>query len=380
MNEAAKPPSPNVKRIASVDGAREPEKNDPFRLRMSDGFRALLERLDATIALTTYEAGKIVALGPKPQSGFNVTERNFDRAMALLAEGSTLYLSTLHQIWRFENAIKPETFFQGHDRLYLPRSCHFTGAVDVHDVHRNAEGRTFACVTLYNCIAEIDWQGSFNPLWRPPFVTAMAAGDRCHVNGFCLIDGAPRYATLIAETDVAGAWREKRADGGAVYDLCTDKPVVRGLAMPHSPRWARSRLWLAEAGSGWFGSIDPQAGKFERLLWMPGFLRGVRIFGDLAFVGLSKPRNLLFSGLPLDDELKRRGEEPVCGVNVVDLKAGKVVETIRIDGSVKEIYDIALLNGCRRPLIIGVQGEDVRRLVALGPDRTGGAPAAERLQ
>jgi uncharacterized protein (TIGR03032 family) len=347
------------------------EPRNPFHLHLSPGLGSWLAESRVAMAFSTYTAGKLIVLGPGGSMGIAVSERSFDRAMAMVPTDTGFYLSTEFQVWRFENGLLPGKTYQGWDRLYLPRTCHVTGAVDVHDLHLGARGRMFAAVTLYNCLATLDDRGSFSPLWRPPFVDATVGEDRCHLNGFCVRDGVPAYATLIGETNVKDGWREHRSDGGMVFDIASNEAVLCGLAMPHSPRLHEGRLWLLEAGAGHLGWVDPTARSFERIAWCPGFARGLRFLGHYALVGLSKPRQKVFSGLPLDDELRRRGEEPVCGIYVIDLRDGRVAHTLTISGSVEEIYDIALLPQARAPFIVGLQGEEVRRLIYLGPDRAG---------
>ncbi|MEX1154693.1 TIGR03032 family protein, partial [Parvibaculum sp.] len=248
---------------------------------------------------------------------------------------------------------------------------HVTGGVDIHDLAIDRKGRLLAVVTGYNCVASLDMRGSFNPLWRPPFIDRIVGEDRCHLNGFCLDAGVPAYATVIAATNTLGGWRPHRADGGQVIDMRTGKAVAQGLAMPHSPRLYRGKLWLLEAGTGWFGWIDVATGAFNRVTWCPGFVRGLRFIGDYAIVGLSKPRNKVFEGLPLEDELKTRGREPVCGIYAINLASGEIEHTISITGSVEELYDVAFLPGARAPLLVGLQGEEARKFVFLGPDSSG---------
>jgi hypothetical protein len=36
------------------------------------------------------------------------------------------------------------------------------------------------------------------PRWRPPFISALAAEDRCHLNGLCLAKGRPAFVTALA--------------------------------------------------------------------------------------------------------------------------------------------------------------------------------------
>ncbi len=257
----------------------------------------------------------------------------------------------------------------------MPRRCDVTGGVDVHDIHIDRDGRLLVAVTLYNCLAELDGRGSFSPVWRPSFVDAIVNEDRCHFNGFCLEDGEVAYATMISESNVAGGWRETRADGGMVIDMRDDSVLVGGLAMPHTPRLHRGELYVLEAGSGWLGRVDRASGRFERIVWCPGFLHGLNFVGDYAVVGLSKPRNQVFSDLPLDGELEQRGVEPECAVYVIRLSDSAICHKLTITGSVEEIYDIAILPGTRQPFLVGLEGEEIDKFVAIGPNRSS-QPAA----
>ena len=150
-------------------------------------------------------------------------------------------------------------------------------------------------------------------------------------------------------------------------DVRTNEVVARGLSMPHSPRIHDGKLWIAEAGTGWLGWIDRKDGSFNRVTWCPGFVRGLRLINNVALLGCFKPRNKVFKGLPLDEELKRRGCEPECAVYAINIETGKVVHSLSIAGSVEEIYDVALLPKVRQPLLVGLQGREIAQLVRVGP-------------
>jgi uncharacterized protein (TIGR03032 family) len=77
--------------------------------------------------------------------------------------------------------------------------------------------------------------------------------------------------------------------GGVVIDMTTDEIVCEGLSMPHSPRWANGKLWVLNAGTGHIGWVDFKNKSFVPLAFLPGFLRGLSIVGNIAAVGLSKP-------------------------------------------------------------------------------------------
>src|SRR5207237_1428125 len=83
----------------------------------------------------------------------------------------------------------------------------------------------------------------FVPRWRPPFVSALAAEDRCHLNGLAVVGGKPRYVTALGETDAAGGWRTNKPRGGCLIDVPAGEVVARGLCMPDSPRWHAGRRW-----------------------------------------------------------------------------------------------------------------------------------------
>ena len=203
-------------------------------------------------------------------------------------------------------------------------------------------------------------------------MSKLAPEDRCHLNGLALDDGKARYVTAVSASDVADAWRDRRRDGGVLVDVPSNEIIATGLSMPHSPRVYRGKLWLLNAGTGYFGSIDLARGKFEPLTFCPGFLRGLAFAGDYAIVGLSGPRHdkTTFGGLALDEELTRRGAEPRGGLHVIDLRNGDVVHWVRLEGMVSELYDVVTLPGVVRPMALGFKTDEIQRLLTVGKPGT----------
>ena len=120
------------------------------------------------------------------------------------------------------------------------------------------------------------------------------------------------------------------------------------------------------SGTGQFGSVDPSGGEFEPLTFCPGYLRGLAMAGDYAVVGLSHPRqDKTFGGLALESELSRRGAEARCGLMVVDLRSGDVAHWLRIEGMVRELYDVAVLPGVARPMALGFKTDEIQRTIAV---------------
>src|SRR5271155_5072693 len=145
-------------------------KNEPWvEVTGSPHLSTWLAEQQVSLAFTTYQTGKLFLLGRHPEGRLAVFERTFNRAMGLWADGRTLWLSTLYQLWRFENLLQPGELHHGHDRLYVPTLGFTTGDLDVHDVAVDDSGRLLFVATGYSCIATVGERSSFTPLWWPPF-------------------------------------------------------------------------------------------------------------------------------------------------------------------------------------------------------------------
>ena len=338
-----------------------------LELTSSRQFPDWLAERGVSLAFTTYQAGKLFFIGLQPDGKLSVFERTLNRCMGMVAEGNSLYVSTLYQLWRFENAVPANAAMEAYDRVYVPQVGYITGDLDIHDLALDGQGRLVFVNTLFSCLATVSETASFAPLWKPPFITRLAAEDRCHLNGVALRDGEPAYATAVSESDAADGWRDKRVDGGCVIDVAADAVALRGLSMPHSPRWYRDKLWLLNSGTGEFGFADLAGGTFQPICFCPGYLRGLAFVDDFAVVGLSLSRdNKTFQGLPLEDRLQDKKTEPRCALQVIDLKSGDCVHWLRIEGVVKELYDVVVLRDCRRPMAIGFKTDEIRRVISIG--------------
>jgi uncharacterized protein (TIGR03032 family) len=330
-----------------------------------------LAEQDISLAFTTYQAGKLFLVGRQPGERLAVFERTFNRCMGLCADGSAMWMTSLYQLWRLENGLRPRQLHDGHDAVYVPRAGYTTGDIDVHDLAVEGDGRVVFVATSFNCLATVSHRYSFRPLWRPPFVGKLAPQDRCHLNGLALLDGRAAYVTAVSQSDVADGWRDRRRDGGCVVDVRSNQVVATGLSMPHSPRWHRGRLWVLNSGTGYFGHIDLELGRFVPVTFCPGYLRGLTFVGDYAVVGLSRPRHdATFGGLPIHEELGRRNAEPQCGLQVIDLNSGDAVQWLRLEGDVSELYDVAALPGVVRPMALGFKTDEIQRMLAVDDEGT----------
>jgi len=343
-----------------------------LEIQVSRHFTTWLAEQRVGLAFTTYQTGKLFLLGRQADGRLAVFERTFNRAMGLCLDARQLYLSTLYQLWRFDDALEPGQAHQGHDRLYVPQLAWTTGDLDIHDVGILEGGTPVFVNTLFSCLATPDAATSFCPLWQPPFISRLAAEDRCHLNGLAMADGRPAIVTAVARTDVADGWRDHRSHGGIVIDVATGETIAQGLAMPHSPRLHDAgdgeKLYLLDSGTGRFGTIDQASGRFTEIAFCPGYARGLAVFGRFAVIGLSRPRdNKTFEGLPLDDALQAKGATARAGLLVVDLATGDTPHWLRLDGIVEELYDTAILPDCCRPMALGLKTDEIRRTITIGP-------------
>lgn len=353
----------------TISDTASPQAEPKFAVDMSRGFTNWLASQNASLAITTYQVGKVIFFGVDREKKFWSFNRNIGRClgMAMDADMQGFWVSSDVQFYRFGNILKgTDEGPAGSDAYYSPRFSYFTGDLDIHDVGIDSDGQPVFVNTLFNCLAKPSLTSSFEPIWKPPFISRLAAEDRCHLNGLAMKDGQPAYVTAVSETDVFNGWRSHRNDGGVVIDVKTNDVICRGLSMPHSPRWHDGKLWLHNSGRGEFGYVDMNKGEFVPLTFCPGYLRGLGFMNGFAVVGLSLPRdNKTFSGLELDERLKAQKMNPVAGLYFIDLKTGDIAHSINFEGIVTELYDVAVLPNVKQPSAIGPASEEVKRTLAL---------------
>lgn len=321
-----------------------------FESEHTTSFAELLDAVGASVLASTYQSGRVFAI--RAAGGrINTHFRTFDNPMGLAAAGNRLVIGSRLAVLEYRDvpALSSRLEPAGqHDACYLLRSSHVTGDVRVHDLAIDGDGRVWLVNTLFSCLATLDADHSFTPAWRPPFVSALAPEDRCHLNGLAMVDGAPRFVTAFATTDAPRGWRDDAGATGVVLDVPSGEVVSSELCMPHSPRWHDGRLWVLESGKGTLSTVDLATGEVTTVAELPGFTRGLAFVGNHAFVGLSTVRETLFAAAPV-----RGRPETSCGVWVVDTRTGRTVAFVRFEGAVREIFDVIVL-GRRYPDIVEV--------------------------
>jgi uncharacterized protein (TIGR03032 family) len=324
----------------------------------------LLSEVGCSLLISTYQAGQLVAVGVVEEQ-LTFSFRRFDRPMGVAVGVDRIALAGKDQIWSLPDhpdlaaAIAPT---KRHDRCWLPRTSVVTGAIQCHEIAWGStdtgEPDLWIVNTLFSCLAGLDPRYSFVPRWRPPFISALAAQDRCHLNGLAMRDGSPAYVTVLAATDTPGGWRNADTNTGSVLDVASGEVVTSGLAMPHSPRWHNGQLFVLNSGMGRLERVDPENGDREEVAVLPGYARGLAFHDDLAFVGLSKIREtVIFGRVPI----AAYSEQLKCGVGVIDLRTGATVATLQFANGVEEIFDVQIAPGTRSPTFGGspIDGDEV---------------------
>jgi uncharacterized protein (TIGR03032 family) len=312
----------------------------------------ILDACKASLVVSTYQAGKVFTVGT--QGGrIVIAFHHFEQAMGIARTPTGLAVGTKRQIWMLPAAppgladrVQPAG---SRDVAFLARQAHFTGPVMGHDLAWSG-GALWLVNTLFNSLCTIEPDASFVPRWRPPFISELAAGDRCHLNGLAADDTGPRFVTCLGQTDTVNGWRDGKRDGGCLVDVTTAEVVVAGLSMPHSPRLHAGELWLLNSGHGRLERYDAARRSTVPVAELPGYTRGLDLHGGLAFVGLSRIRETaVFGGLPLD----ARRDTLRCGIGVVEVATGLILAWLFFGSGVEEIFDVRVLPGYRNPAISG---------------------------
>ena len=364
----------------------ETGSGSPVDYSLSGGIAALLGRQNLSLAFSSYQSNLLYMLGVLPNGAPHLHQSAMAKPMGLARDGQGgLVIAAGYQVIECANVLQPhERVNEIFDGCFMPRTIHVTGELDAHDVVVDRNGRIIFVNTLFNCLATISPRHSFEMIWKPSFISSLIKEDRCHLNGLAMKDGMPAYATAVSRSDTIDGWRDRRSQGGIVIDIQSGKIVCEGLSMPHSPRMHRGRLWILNAGTGELGFVTlPEKGlgpgRFEPVVFCPGFLRGLAFHDNLAFVGLSKPRHKRFEGLVLDDRLRDTDSEPWCGIQVIDLDKRCCVDWLRIDGAVTELFDVCAMPGFRCPMTVSPGSVDAAGLITYdGQDFSKNQPGKSR--
>lgn len=324
----------------------------PFSCIYSPNVAELLIQLKCSIAITTYQAGKLIFLSPNDMNSMRQLPRDFNKAMGLAIKGNRMALATKEEVVVLANAPQLATDYPTkphfYDSFYVPRATYYTGNIDIHDMDWDKEGRLWGVNTAFSCLITIDDAYSFRPQWMPPFIKSMESSDLCHLNGMAMVDEKPRYVTMFGKTNTPKGWRANVETSGLIMDIENNATVCRNLPMPHSPRWFDGALYCLLSATGELIKVDVETGTYEVVTQLKGFVRGMAKRGDYLFIGLSRLRqnSSVFRDLAITKDAIH------CGIEIIHLPTGANVGHIRYQSSVEEIYDVQILPNTLRPGVL----------------------------
>ncbi|PHI21915.1 TIGR03032 family protein [Lewinellaceae bacterium SD302] len=332
----------------------------PFALRHSPQIPELLYGLGCTLALSTYQAGKIVCISAVNKEKLTQLPRTFKKPMGIAEDPATdrLAIACRDEVMILANSPGLAAHYPKspgkYDAMYFPRLSYHTGDLDIHDINFGKGDELYAVNTRFSSIVKIDGRYNFTPYWSPPFIDKLASEDRCHLNGMAMLDGKPKYATSFSQTNTPQGWRPTVTETGTIFDVTTNEVIAHSLAMPHSPRIFNDELYVLLSATGELVKIDVNTGGYDVVCKIGGFVRGMALAGEYLFVGLSKLRenSSTFAKLPFAKNASR------AGIEVIHLPTGARVGAIEYLSSVDEIYDVHVLAGKRRVNLLSTMTED----------------------
>ncbi|MFK8036685.1 MAG: TIGR03032 family protein [Crocinitomicaceae bacterium] len=333
---------------------QQPNLTQPFSCTYSPNIPELLTKLNCSLAISTYQAGKLIFISPKNEEHLVQLPRTFNKPMgiALDNERGKLGLACKDSIELFQNSKDLAEFYprapKKYDALFMPRVSYNSGGIDIHDLSFGKNEQIFGVNTLFSCIVKIDNQYNFTPYWKPSFISKLVSEDRCHLNGMAMENGLPKYATSFNQGDAQQSWRGNITKTGTVINVTTNEVLNDSLAMPHSPIIINKKLYILLSATGQLVEVDTVSGKQTEIINLGGFVRGMAHFKDYLFIGLSKLRKNSSTFAKLDIAEKAN----FSGISVVHLPTGSFCGQIKYHTSVDEIYDIEVIPNMLRPNII----------------------------
>lgn len=326
----------------------------PFSCSNSPNLPEILYNMNCTLAISTYQAGKLIFISPLSNQQLIQLPRDFEKPMGIAIDGNKLGIATKQEVVILSGSPDLARTYPpnpgNYDMFYLPRVTYYTGFVDIHDLHWSNHG-LLGVNTSFSCIVKIDENYSFTPIWKPHFITEYEHDDYCHLNGMAMINGEPIFVSALGETNAPKAWKENITTGGILLHIPSNQIISKNLAMPHSPRVYDGKLYMLLSATGELVTVNPDNGSYEVVTRLKSFVRGMCKYGDFLFIGRSKLResSTTFQKL-INTEVGRNSN--YAGVSVVHLPSGNVVAELNYLNSVEEIYDIQIIPNSRRPGIL----------------------------
>jgi len=339
----------------------------PFSCTYTAQLPELLLKLNCSLAISTYQAGKLIFISPKDENYLVQLPRTFDKPMgfSLNHAQDKLALACRDQVIVFKANEElarhypksPNTY----DTMFLPRLTYHTGALDIHDLQFGENDTLYGVNTLFSCLVKLNDDYNFVPVWKPKHITELVSEDRCHLNGMALKDGKPKYASAFGLGNTHQSWRDTVTTGGVIFDVDSHEVVAANLPMPHSPKIYNNELYVLLSATGELAKINISTGKYDVVTRIEGFVRGMSLHKEYLFIGTSKLRknSSTFAKLAFAEKANK------CTITAVHLPSGSIAGSLTYTNSVDEIYDIHVIPGKIRPNILNTLTNDYKGALSI---------------
>jgi len=278
--------------IANNENSNQQVEFD-FNSTHSDNFPKILKKLNVSLAVTSYQSARLILVRSNGETiDNNLTA--FPRPMGVYTDKEHLTLGTLTQVLEFKRskellqniksgALDNEAKFtkkilekdkqeleklrtarkkelqqvKNADSLYLHRASLTTGMINIHDIAWGVDG-LWVVNSTFSCLSTLSPNNSFIARWKPPFITKLAAEDRCHLNGMAMVAGKPKYITTFNKENSRDSWRDSKIYDGTLIDVESNEILFDGFIMPHSPTVYKDNLYICESGLGIVWKLNPK--------------------------------------------------------------------------------------------------------------------------
>ena len=272
----------------------------------------------------------------------------FKKPMGIAIKNDNLAIACLDSLNCFSSKldahkVKNKQF----DKIYLHRAEFNTSILDLHDIHF-AKGRLWGINTVFSCLCTFDINYSFNPNWKPHFISKIVPEDRCHLNGLAIKDGMPKYATALSKTDYQEGWREHINHSGVLLEIPSSRIIADNLSMPHSPLVIGNNLYLLESGIGHLVKIILETDEKTKVYDFKRFIRGMTYISGTLVIGMSKIRRTSKTF----NKLKVSESSDISGLILFNLEFGQIIGEMDLSNLVDEIYDVKHIEESQMPAIV----------------------------
>ena len=317
-------------------------------------FAGVLDQMSCSIVISTYQAHNLFIISSEGgQLSGELSSIVKPMGVAVGANKVAVgWLNGITEYQLFSGTVSEELNNENHSHFFLPRNTHYTGNIDIHEM-KYVGNELYFINTVFSCVSKIDFSNpgnvSFSPVWKPDFISELKPEDRCHLNCFEFYQDELALVSYLGESNEVLGWKSMPRDSGVILDVKTNERILENISMPHSPRIHHGRVYFLESGKGTL-CVCSKAGEYEVVCQLPGYTRGLLMYGNIAIIGVSHAREKeFFGGTPIDNL-----EEKVCGLYVVDVNKGEIICYTNIVRGIEEIFSIEAIFNSKKPKMVSL--------------------------